>query len=56
VSAETVTVRLLEHRSVEVEGTLRGPGEEVEVSAADAEALEREGYAERVKPQRPKRR
>lgn len=35
-------------RSVVIDGRLVGPGEEATVTAADAETLVREGYAERV--------
>jgi hypothetical protein len=56
-AAPTVPIRILPSRSVEIDGATRRAGDEVSVSKADADALIRQGFAERAdsRAQRVKR-
>ena len=52
MAAAKVKVRVVEHRSVVVDGRALEAGEETEVTPAEAKTLVADGYVELVKPRR----
>ncbi len=55
MSGGTVKVRVPEHRAVTIDGTHHPAGAVLDLPAADAKALDEQGYVELVESAKPRR-